>query len=163
ITLLTCAAAGVVAICAFGSRVQTMGMVPLEHRPEALSLRARDIVRKLGYLDRPSDYSFGFQNEEGSLDYYRRNMSATPGLGPQQWRRMFADNPSPVSFWYRESPTPMVIENREFRPDYRVSLDDPFPGRPGMLSVVVDLSGRLRRFTAIPRNDLGPHLDSRSP
>src|SRR5262249_41237284 len=59
ITLLTCAAAGVVAICALGSRVQTMGMVPLEHQPEALSLRARDIVRKLGYLDRPSDYAFG--------------------------------------------------------------------------------------------------------
>jgi hypothetical protein len=163
IALLTCAAAGLVAICALTSKVQTLGMVPLEHPPETLSLRARDIVRTLGYVDRPTDYAFGFQNEEGYLGYYRSHLSATGGSKQQQWRRIFASSSSPVSFWYRESPAPMVVESREFRSDHRVSMDDPFPGRPGMLSAVVDLRGRLLRFTAIPRDDPGPHPDSRSP
>ena len=156
IALVTCAVAGLAAICVLTSKVQTLAMIPLDASPETLAVRARDIIQDLGYPDRRADFAFGFQNEEGYFDYVRATPSSTAESRLRHWSRILAAGPSPVSFWYRQSPTPLIVESGVPGPDNHVSLNDPFPGRPGMISVVVDLNGRLRRFTAVPRDERTP-------
>jgi hypothetical protein len=53
----------------------------------------------------------------------------------------------PISFWYRESPVPLVAAPSPgvLR---RVSLNDPRSDTPDMIGVVADLEGRLVRFSA---------------
>src|SRR5262249_3881744 len=112
VTLLTCTAAGLIAICLITPKIQALGMVPLENPPETRAVRARDIILKVGYVERPADFAFGFQNETGYLNHFRATLSATPASRLQQWRRILAVSPSPVSFWYRQSPAPLLIESR---------------------------------------------------
>jgi serine/threonine protein kinase len=162
-TLVTSALAGLIAICVLTSKIQTLGLVSLENQPETLSVRARDIIRDLGYTERPADFAFGFQNEDGFLDYFRERFSGGLRSRLLQWRQTFAVSPSPVSFWYRQSPLPLVVENRAPGPDHKVSLDNPFPGRRGMISVIIDLKGRLRRFIAIPENETTLNAEPKPP
>jgi serine/threonine-protein kinase len=122
-------------------------MLPLQNSPDTLTVRARDIIRATGHAEAPADVAFRFQTEDGFVDYFRKSLAGTKASTLPQWKQILDVNPYPMSFWYRESPAPLLAE-RSLSRFRRVSLTDPAPVVPGMVSVVVDLEGRLLRFAA---------------
>jgi hypothetical protein len=119
----------------------------LENPPEVLVARAREILVRLGYGDTPEDsaYFFGIDTYE-HVKYIEEHDKT-----PTRWNALATDRPSPVLFWYRQSP-------RQMRPEAfyasggagRVTSFDPPMDKVGMVSVVVDMRGRLVGFQAVP-------------
>ena len=66
--------------------------------------------------------------------------------------RALAASPSPFFFSYQQSPTPMVRVAATMGPQFSYSTA---VAGSGLLSVDVDLEGRLRRFVAIPTQSVG--------
>jgi serine/threonine-protein kinase len=119
----------------------------LENPPEVLASRAREIVLQLGYTAKPEDSAYSFSLATDERTKYIREHDRTP----TRWNVLSADRPSPVLFWYRQSP-------RQMRPegffssggDGRVTKFDPPMDVVGMVSVTVDMRGRLVQFEAVP-------------
>ena len=119
----------------------------LENPPEVLVARAREILVRLGYGDTAEDsaYFFGIDTYE-HVKYIEEHDKT-----PTRWNALATDRPSPVLFWYRQSP-------RQMRPEGfyasggagRVTSFDPPMDKVGMVSVVVDMGGRLVGFQAVP-------------
>jgi serine/threonine-protein kinase len=147
--MLACVAAGLVSVLLVTPRVQMLTMLPLHNPPGTLEVRARDIIRSVGYVNPPAESASGFSEEEGYVNHFRVSLSGTTVSRLEQWRRILGISPSAMSFWYRESPAPLVVERSQSQ-FQRVTLTDPAPLLPGMISVVVDLEGRLLRLTAAP-------------
>jgi Protein kinase domain len=119
----------------------------LENPPEVLAARARDIVSQLGYSDKPEDSAYSFRVDTDEHVKYVREHDKTP----TRWNSLATDRPSPVLFWYRQSP-------RQMRPegffssggDGSVTTFDPPMEVVGMVSVTVDMRGRLTHLEAVP-------------
>src|SRR5579863_5692989 len=92
--------AGLIAVCVLMTKIQLAAYVPLENPPEALTVKAREIVRSLGYTDAPADTEQGLYYDTGPL----RDAKAS---GPAGWRKLIAKLPSPVLFGFRQSPAPL--------------------------------------------------------
>jgi protein kinase-like protein len=127
----------------------------LESPPEVLASRAREIALQLGYPEKPEDSAYSFNLATDEHVKYIREHDKTP----ERWNVLSSDRPAPVLFWYRQSP-------RELRPegffssggDGRVTTFDPPMDVVGMVSVTVDMRGRLTHFEAVPpqRDALAP-------
>ena len=109
--------------------VQAMGplllldAVPLEKAPEVLADRASELAIRLGAPARPAWRAYGFRYADGVKT---ADAAETPGR-------------SPIVFWYRQGARPLDT----ISPLGTVSLLDPPPSEPGMMTVVVDTQGRL--------------------
>jgi serine/threonine-protein kinase len=145
---------GLTVLCA--GRSMMVRRVPLEKPPEALADRAREIVRKMGYPDPPTDSAYGFDVDTDYLRYVEVNDSS-----PARWEGLGAGQPAAVYFWYRQSPR--YLEPRFTGPGI-VLLDDPPEEVSGMAHVILDVRGRLIEFVAVPpqfdeSNELWPEPD----
>jgi serine/threonine-protein kinase len=107
------------------------GHVNFPKKPDVLAERAREILAGAGYAQTPSQivYSLGWNN-----DYFER------GPRNQDLNRVI---PSPVVFYYRESPRPLVALGPEFRFDAPLTITH-------MANLEIDPRGRLIRFTVVP-------------
>jgi serine/threonine-protein kinase len=132
---------GLTAACVIMPKVQLAAYVPLENPPEALTVKAREIVRSLGYTDVPADTDNGFY-------YDGTPTSDAKAKGPAAWHKLLATFPSPLHFGYRQSPLPMV--SKEFSSAGTITGDDPVPNVSGMILLSLDTSGRLVTFDAVP-------------
>src|SRR5580704_6204285 len=145
------ALAGTIALFAvlmiFTPRMRTINKISLENPPEALAARARDTVRKLGYTERPADAAYGFFYNDYQ-DYLENKLKSMA-----EWDRAYATPPSPLTFWYRQSPR--LLESESISRAGRVSQADPFPQNSGEITANFDQEGRLIDFHAIP-----PELDN---
>lgn len=145
------ALAGTIALFAvlmiFTPRMQTINKIPLENPPEALAVKARDTMRKFGYTERPADTAYGFFYNEYQ-DYLGNKLKSMA-----EWDRTYATAPSPLTFWYRQSPR--LLESESIYRAGRISLTDPFPQNSGEITANFDQEGRLIEFHAIP-----PELDT---
>ncbi len=130
-----------IAACILMPKVQLAAYVPLENPPEALMVKAREIVRGLGYTDAPADTQAGFYYDESPI----RDAKAS---GPAAWRKLAATLPSPLVFVYRQSPLPLV--SKEYSNSGTITGDDPIPNIGGMVQLSLDTSGRLISFDAVP-------------
>jgi len=157
---VACLLAFIIGLVYFRSKVRLIDMTPFEHPPEVLSQKAREIAAQLGYAERPSDTAHGFEYDRQYLDYVRRQIPAVP------WRQHFAQGrPAPIYFWQRESQQRLLPLTQVGLPELggltdvaRVKEDDP-PQTPGMLSLRLDMQGRLILFSAEPaRFEEGPIL-----
>src|SRR5262245_32078452 len=146
----------------FRSKTRLIDVTPFEHPPEVLAGKAREIIARLGYPERPADSAHGFEYDHQYLDYVRRQNP------PGDWRQPFSQGrPAPIYFWRRESPQQLFpIGQGWLNPGgglpelAQVNENDP-PITPGSLSLRLDMQGRLIRFSAEPApRDEGP---SRSP
>ena len=126
---------------ALSDRVLLTGTVPLQKPPEVLVDRAQEITRALGYADAPADWAYGFVTEGGYLRFLRRQ----PDAAAMQ-ARLRSGTPSALTFWYRSSPRQMIpaAGNR------RVSPVDPPLTITNMRTVLLDTTGRLVEFAAVP-------------
>jgi predicted Ser/Thr protein kinase len=132
---------GIVVFPFINDQVKLHALAPPGKPPEVLADRAREIIRNLGYRQRPTDWAYGFETNEAYLDYIEaRDHSAT------RWATLALGRPSAMQFWYRQSPDYLVPNNTLGK----VTFSDPPPLAPEMTGVRVDPQGRLLTFHAVP-------------
>ena len=141
IALLAGFAVCLTAVCVLRPMVTIPGQLTLDYPPDALAVKAHEIAASLGYSERPADSAWGFTNQTAYMTFLQKSVS-----GAEAWKRTLAAPPSPITYWYRQSPAP-IVPQATFG---SVGLDDPVPTRPGMLGMILDLDGRLRHFSAVP-------------
>jgi Protein kinase domain len=124
-------------------RVEAVNRLRLDAPPEVLESKARDMIRTLGYPEAPRDSATGFGTDGGYLGYLLGRK-----IRDAEWTRAFGESPDYVWFWYRQSRGLMTA--RDIGANGAVNPGDPPSTQSGMISVIVDLDGRLRKFTAIP-------------
>jgi serine/threonine protein kinase len=146
-------AVGMIVFCLTIPRVHLMKLVPMENPPEVLTAKARDIVRSLGYTDPPADRTSSFFADYGNVPFMQ-----SKGRNMVEWARLFAQPPSAIGYWYRQSPAPLAAER--FSSNGVASFGDPPVTVPGMLTVVMDMDGSLRRFVAVPPEREAPPAGS---
>jgi serine/threonine protein kinase len=143
IPVLAAIFAGLAAFCLILPRVSLENLVPLEDPPEVLTAKARDILKSLGYTERPGDWTASFYGDATIF-----NFSRSKGKNMEEWSRLFAQSPSGIGFWYRQGRAPLAAV--ETSSEGEAGIADPPMIAPGMLTVVMDLDGSLRRFAAVP-------------
>jgi serine/threonine-protein kinase len=110
----------------------------LPKTPEVLVERARDVVMRLGYGEPPADWAYSLELDRSYFERAMRSDPSSTGSGDAAF--------PPFSFYYRQSPRRLIAANR----DGLVSRDDPPLDVSGMVEVVLDPSGRLTSFLAVP-------------
>ena len=126
-------------------KTQISQMVPLPKTPEALAVRAQEVIAGLGYPDRPRDRTYGFSFDRVYVDHLEKGSSAT------KWEPLGTARQGAIRFWYRQSPRYLVPHR--VTEVFATSFDPPALVS-GMVAVELDPEGRLRRFDAVP-----PELD----
>jgi serine/threonine-protein kinase len=138
-----------------GIHYSALGKMRLELTPEVLTQKARDIVARLGYPERPLDRAAGLHLDSDFQEYVEKNDKPRP-----DWDAVLAARPSLLQFWYRQSPDDMVAQG--FRDQLLnpgiVTRDDPPTTLSGMINVELDPQGRRTYFQALP-----PQKDGSSP
>jgi serine/threonine-protein kinase len=150
VLLLLGIAVGMAAIWLTAPRVQMLNSLSLESPPEVRTARAQEILRSLGYTNPPADSASGFRFEEGYVEYMTKKV-----VGEEQWKRALSLPPSPLTFWYRQSPESLLptASGGWWEPVVlRLRPDDPLT-TAGTVSLGLDMKDRLVRFSAQPEPD----------
>jgi protein kinase-like protein len=137
-------AAMLVALLALSPAADDLGLTPLTLGADVLEARAKDIVVKLGYTARPRDAESWLSRHYEPMRWRAEHELST------HWRHDYARMGPPLLLSWRQSPRLMAPATA-----LRVSAEDPPQTVSGMVSAVVDGSGRLYAFSAIP-----PQVDS---
>jgi serine/threonine-protein kinase len=146
---------GVALVVFLGIRESGLERMNLENPPADLAQKARDIVTTLGYPAKSVDRASGFSYEGDLLNYLGRSDQPRP-----KWDEVLSGRPSLLSYWYRQSPRPMVpgdLHTLELSPGV-LTFDDPPPILSGMVRLRLDPQGRLVYWQAIP-----PEVDTTPP
>jgi serine/threonine-protein kinase len=137
------------------SREMLLSKINLEQPSEALAVQARKMIQEFGVTGPAADQASGYSYNEDHLDFLERSAK------PRDWSSFATGQPSPIRFWYRESP--VALEAQGIRSSGRVTLGDPPAIVSGMASVILDPQGRLEQFTAVPlqvdESQTGPNPD----
>src|SRR5207302_7924699 len=141
-------------------RAYRHGHVPLEKPPEALAERSREIIRRLGYTEKPLDAASGFSGN----GKYRRWVEEHD-KSKTRWKDMEDGRPAAIYFWYRQSPATLIPERfrGEDVGEITVTETDPAPLVAGMIGIELDPLGRLIRFEAVPSQATAPTAVDRPP
>src|SRR3984957_1184516 len=141
---------GLIALVFFFSQEMYAGRVRLEIPPEALAVEAHKMLQRLGYATPPADRARGFHYAHEYLSYVNAHKPAGA-----DWNKIANGQPSPLVFWYRESPRP--LETNNYQDPGQVTLGDPPLQISGMVSVLLDPNGRLVHLEAVPpQMETGP-------
>lgn len=125
--------------CVLSNQGALYNLVPLDKSPEILRERAREIVKKLGYAATPVDSVDGFLPDRNFLQYVVEHDSSRT-----RWNQLASGQPAAFYFWYRQSQS--YLEGSSNIP----TLSDPPETEAGMVSVMLDTQGQLRRFSVVP-------------
>jgi serine/threonine-protein kinase len=131
----------------------------LEQTPEVLAQKAREIVARLGYREKPADTGYGFNFDNDFTDYVEKNQK-TP-----QWDAVMTGHPAPLKFWYRQSPKYMGASgfyDLQFTPGILQEADPPTI-ISGMINLELDPKGRLVRLQAMPPQKEDPPTTAAQP
>jgi serine/threonine-protein kinase len=121
-------------------KVMLYARVPLEKSPDVLQERAREIIKRVGYTDQPSDSDYGFITKYSYVNYVDENDKSA-----SRWDRLKITQPPVLCFWYRQSPRYLEPFNLG-----RVTFDDPPVLISGMTGALLDTRGRLVSFYGVP-------------
>jgi len=121
--------------------VSFIGLTNPDQTEQALTERAHNVVRGLGYLDTPADEAIGFTAD---IDYLRQ--IDEHDRSPRRWRILRDGQPPALLFWYRQGPRRLdPIGGATI-----VTRVNPPETRTGMVSLSLDRSGRLVSLLAVP-------------
>ncbi|MGA2019713.1 MAG: serine/threonine-protein kinase [Candidatus Sulfotelmatobacter sp.] len=138
---------GLAVVTYLGIHYSGLEKMRLELAPDVLTQKAREIIARLGYAERPADSASDLHYDSDFQEYVEKNDKPHPN-----WDGVLAARPSLLGFWYRQSPDGMMAEG--FRDQLLnpgiVTRDDPPTVLSGMINVELDLQGRLTYFQAIP-------------
>jgi tRNA A-37 threonylcarbamoyl transferase component Bud32 len=129
------------ALVLIDQRILLINRVPLPKPAEALTDRAQEALATLGYTTPPAATASGFAV---SLDYPRYIDETSTAR--DRWQKLAVERPESIILWYRTSPRPLVPIGNE----NNVAATNPPLNVSGMALVVVDASGRLSEFHAVP-------------
>ena len=115
--------------------------VAMPKPPVELAIAARAVLASAGYTNAPADSAFGFDRDPSYFDKVTK-----ADRSPQRWDNLRSVEPSPVWFWYRESPAPLEPVARAGT----ATASNPPLIRAGMTYVRLDPRGRLMRLRAAP-------------
>jgi serine/threonine-protein kinase len=148
---LAAALAGLAAVALLAPSQQITEALHLENPPEALAHDARSLLQSLGYTARPDDryWGYGYDNE------YRGYLARHPDEAAARWKNPAAGEPPLLTFWYRESPSPLLAQ-RGF--NVQTTFDDPPFELPRMIRLQLSPEGKLRQLEAIP-----PQVEASAP
>jgi serine/threonine-protein kinase len=134
--IVLCLAAAVI-----GGWWEIIRWVHLPLPPAALEVKARDLVRDLGHDAPIGDTAHGFGADFSSVNWIADNDASA-----ERWDALSEIRPSPVYFWYRQSPRSLVA-----RPNFAVvTYGNPVQASQGMARALLDPEGRLLSLEAIP-------------
>ena len=121
------------------------GLAPMNKSPEVLADRAQDLAQKLGY-SAAVDHAFWVASDKDYLRYTAHNASS------KDWKRTPTGHawPSPVSFWYRQSPRWMMPGAQSPNGPPRVTLLNPSHETSGMVALRLDMQGNLLFLRGVP-------------
>lgn len=139
--MLTLVVLGVAALFALSPDYQALPRFDADKPPAALVFDAKELIRVVGHEGEDADSTSGF-GVDGSYERYvqRENREA------DRWNDFGRIRPSPVVFWYRQSPRSLVPT----RATGSASFGNPSMAISGMVRVQTDLQGRLQYFEAVP-------------
>ena len=148
IPVLVAIVAGIAAVFALMVRTSPLDRMRPEYSGEVLAQKARDAIGRIGYTGPVRDEAYGFLWDDALIEHARNNEKPAP-----QWDEVLTRQPSPLMFWYRQSP--FALTGLEFHHDLLtpgiVNVEDPPPILSGMIDVRLDHQGRLRFLEAIPQ------------
>ncbi len=151
-TLLIAVLAGLGAGACLSIHFGGLEKMHLEQPPEVLESKARDIVARIGYSDKPADRAYGF-------DYDTNLQTAMEKEKSPNWSEVLLGRPNLLYFWYRQSPDlldPMDYKDFVLIPGI-AQEESPPTTVSGMVNVKLDARGRLIYFQAIPpQKDTSP-------
>jgi hypothetical protein len=122
------------------SRNHLENRVAMPKPPVELAIAARRVLADAGYTNTPADSAFGFDRDPSYFGKVN-----TDDRSSQRWDNLRAVEPSPVWFWYRESPQPLEPVARVGK----ATASNPPIIRAGMTYVRLDPRGRLMRLRAV--------------
>ena len=143
-------AVALVGLAAFVFLAASSSMIEKEQLtkpPEVLADKARELIQSLGYTTPPGDSAYAFADNQSFLNAVEKSDKPYP-----QWDDIARSRPSPLKFWYRQSPEPMLprgLTNDLLIPG-SIDEDDPPQTMSGMIDVRLDPQGRLVYFDEIP-------------
>jgi len=156
-------AAALVGLAVFVFLAATSSLIEkaqLTKPPEVLADKARELIQRLGYTAPPGDSAYDFDYDNDFLASVEKTDKPRP-----KWDEIIRSRPSPLKFWYRQSPESMVaygLRNEMFIPG-GIKEDDPKPTMSGMIDVRLDPQGRLTYFEALPPEREDPPPQSPTP
>jgi hypothetical protein len=120
------------------------GLAPMNKSPEVLADRAQDLAQKLGYSV-AVDRAFWVASDKDYLRYAAHDSSSN------DWKRTPPGHawPSPVTFWYRQSPRWMMPGAQSPDGPPRVTLLNPSYETSGMVALRLDMQGNLLFLRAV--------------
>ncbi len=133
--------AGIGGIWLWQARTSYFHYVPLPLSPAELTVAARRSLASLGYSTPPVDTAHGYGWDQAQVDAVEKKSTSS-----DRWNELATLVPSPVYFWYRESPVPLV----PLKGIGGTGSFDPPMDRAGMLFARFDPSGHLWLFRANP-------------
>jgi serine/threonine-protein kinase len=141
LSLFAAVIAGLLAMAILSDRVNLAARIPLEKSVDTLEDRAREILAKLGYAERPADTARGLLPLPDYVLYVlRTDRSAT------RWSGLSNPYFPTLRFWYRTSPRDLEPNAPLWRPGF----DDPPMAITNMRLVVMDIAGHLTQFSMVP-------------
>lgn len=126
--------------------------LPMDKPPAVMIDRAATIIAELGYTEpvhaEPADTAIGYSITYGPIDDIRLHDQSS-----DRWERLRDPDEGVLSFWYRQSPRPLVPGGVSGGPGLAGRVDpwNPFPRTTGEIMVSLGPDGRLVRFVAVPR------------
>jgi serine/threonine-protein kinase len=156
VALCAAVVVGLIAGSWMWNRQSVLAPLAADMSPAVLAHRAREILAALGYAERGADSAHGFRINAAYLTYDREQRGNEARLS-----RLLRAAPSPIQFWYRESPESMVVhvEATETGPPQvgPVTADNPPVTDAHMRQLYLDAKGRLTDFRAVP-----PEIDEQT-
>jgi serine/threonine-protein kinase len=135
---------GMVADVAFRASRSLYREIAMDKPPEALAVQAREVIEDAGHDLPRVDSAYGFVID---MDYFEH--VEEQNTSPDRWGGLADARPSPLLFWYRQSPRYLVPESL-FRGPLRVGRNDPPNVISGMAKVTLDSDGRLLTLAIVP-------------
>jgi serine/threonine-protein kinase len=151
--------AGLAIVTYVGLRVSGLRMMDSPLAPEVLASKAQEIIKSLGYSDRPVDRAAQWYYNTEFTDYVHSHDGSHPN-----WAKVLSEPPLVLQYAYRQSPVyldPDGYQGNSLTPGV-VQFDDPPATQSGMINIVLDSQGRLTYFQAIPK-EVEPNPPPASP
>ena len=144
IALLAAIIVGFGLLALMGEKAGWKAQLVRQSSPETMKSKAQEMIRRLGYTERPVDTASGYQLNGSFIDWAVVNTAET-----DRWSEFTGSQPGPVWFWYRQSPR--YLEADRIASFSKVTWTDPSStSASGMVGVVMDPAGRLTWLIAVP-------------
>ncbi|HZC23548.1 MAG TPA: serine/threonine-protein kinase, partial [Candidatus Binatia bacterium] len=148
-SLLASVAVALLIVAFLAQHAMLVNLVPSKD-PALLVERSQQIASSLGY-DRANDKAYWFDIDAAYFPY------STKITSPERYRSLATAFPSPLQFWYRQSPQALEPTHDPFR----VNQNDPALYYSGEAEVGLDSAGRLNYFAAMaPQKETLPNSDA---